>query len=199
MRELDHGLWLSSQKRAANNWQTCVEVGCADCNFSHRIPVSNGLNPEAMVKRFVQHEWEHVSDKRWVCPNCAKKRASKRKGENAMTYLDKAKAALEKHHAATPVPPTPLQQRKIMAALEDHFDDVAGRYRGDWSDRKIGQEIGIAAIAVADIRRSAFGELKGDPEILALKDEAEKILTALSAFSERIAALEAKKTGNGKA
>jgi hypothetical protein len=88
------------------------------------------------------------------------------------------------------IPPLTTQQRlSIRMALDRHFDDEKGRYLGGQSDRSIAEAIGVPTIHVKAIREAAYGELRADPELLALQAEATELSRRLRDLEARISKL----------
>ena len=88
------------------------------------------------------------------------------------------------------IPPLTTQQRlSIRMALDRHFDDEKGRYLGGQSDRSIAEAIGVPMIHVKAIREAAYGELRADPELLALQAEAAELSRRLRDLEARISKL----------
>lgn len=67
--------------------------------------------------------------------------------------------------------PTPKQERLIMLALENAYDDKAQRYKGKATDKTIADELadGIMFGWVAEIRERYFGPSGGNEEIEAIR------------------------------
>jgi broad-specificity NMP kinase len=63
--------------------------------------------------------------------------------------------------------------RRVMALLDEHFDETLRLYRGGWSDQKIADSATVSAEAVKTIRREAYGELSEDQEVTDLREEIE--------------------------
>jgi hypothetical protein len=79
---------------------------------------------------------------------------------------------------AVPVP-TQAQRLKIRDLLDNHFDDKAGAYLDNYSDEKIGAEVGIGHAAVTMIREAAYGPIRVDPELAALRAELKGLTQAI--------------------
>ena len=94
-------------------------------------------------------------------------------------------------------PPAPVsihplsasQRLAIRSALDRHFDDEKGRYLGGQSDRTIAEAVGVPALHVKAIREMAYGELRADPDLLAIQAEATELGRRLRDLEARLAKL----------
>ena len=73
--------------------------------------------------------------------------------------------------------------------LEPRFDDEKGRYLGGQSDRSIADSVGVPMIHVKAIREAAYGELRADPDLLAIQAEATELGRRLRDLEARLAKL----------
>lgn len=85
--------------------------------------------------------------------------------------------------------PTHEERFKIRRALETHFDDAQGAYLDGWSDQRIGKELNLPWAMVSKIREAAFGPIRVDPELVALRAEAAKLAAQLVEAAKAHAAL----------
>lgn len=167
---------------------------CQDCGDQHaeRIP-SNSLNPEALAKRARAAGWEANSHgiAGTRCPNCI----HQRRRAAASTPLKK-EAPVTAPATVTPIQPSPApearepttQQRlNIRGKLDAVFDDQAGMYLDGYSDQKIGEELKLPWSWVAKIRDAAYGPIRVDPEIVALRAEITGLQAEHKKFGERMA------------
>lgn len=125
-----------------------LQIKCQSCSRREAKPLRPDFPPAAVARFFRGKGWL-VDDKGRdaKCPKCQ---------ETKVTDLSKE---------------TLRRQRQMHRLLEDHFDEEAGRYRGDWSDAKIAQETGLSPAAVSKARDAGYGELREDPELAALRQE----------------------------
>ena len=84
--------------------------------------------------------------------------------------------------------PSPKQERLIILALEDAYDDQAKRFKGGATDKTLADELGDGIMFgwVAEIRERLFGPSGGNEEIDAIKADIQKLQ---SEFDARIAAM----------
>ena len=105
--------------------------------------------------------------------------------------------------AATTKQPSPLdprQLRQAMGLLEQYFDDAAGSYGAGRSDRLIAEEVGVAAAAITALREEAFGPIRADPEVEAIRKDVVDIKTLLAEVDKRLDRLDqARKAPKGAA
>lgn len=86
-----------------------------------------------------------------------------------------------------------VDERLAVRNLLDHkFDDKAGRYTDGYSDQRIGQEVRVPWASVKAMREIAYGELKGNDELDAVKQVLATVESKLAA-AKRI--LDTAKTG----
>ena len=73
--------------------------------------------------------------------------------------------------ATLPREATIAERVKIRSLLDANFDDAAGRYLDGYSDRRIGEEVGVPWAIVQRIREVGYGAIKVDPEIESIRAE----------------------------
>lgn len=89
-----------------------------------------------------------------------------------------------------PTPPIPIREATndqrvlIRNLLDKHFDDAVGTYLDSMSDAAIAEKAGVPRVVVERIREAAYGPIKVDPEIQAIRTE----LAALKAAAEKLMA-----------
>jgi hypothetical protein len=154
-----------------------IMLRCCECGRLGQANLQPTIAPEGVFKKFRQmgwrcDEWRPVH----LCPDCHHPAKEKR-----------MPAA-----PSNPVLPTPsmAQMRQIFAALEEHFDDKEGRYAGDWSDKKIGDQLNIPWAIVAKVREDAGMKMKADPEVMKLRADFTALKTMLDDLGIRLASLE---------
>jgi hypothetical protein len=101
--------------------------------------------------------------------------------ESCMSEQPQTKPA-EKSNGATPPTPesvveklTLVQKKQIRIALDEHFDDEAGKWLEGWSDQQIARDVGCGWAAVKLVREEFYGVLKEDTEIVELRLDLEKL------------------------
>lgn len=103
------------------------------------------------------------------------------------------KLSLNERAAGRPTPASSdaarLAKRFVIAALEDHYDDVNKRYKPGHSDKTIAKEAGCAEAVVADLREDMFGPI-GEPD--EFSDLRAKIAAAEAACESILAEFTAK-------
>lgn len=88
---------------------------------------------------------------------------------------------------------TPQQRTTIRNYLDKHFDDAAGAYLDGMSDQKIADAVNIPRVIVERMRDAAYGPIKVDPEVqairaelAALKVQAETLTAAVAGLTARV-------------
>lgn len=176
-----------------DRWVTAARFQCQQCPTKLDIPVSGTPEPTHMARL--------AGDKRWAvsawtasatrCPTC---KAAKAKGESPKDPpKEMSMATSPKPPAAAPTPtqaatlprePTTDQRIRIRALLDANFDDKAGCYLAEYSDQRIGEEVGVPWAVVTKIREVGYGPIRVDPEVEQMRAQvatAEKYVAALKA------------------
>lgn len=88
------------------------------------------------------------------------------------------------------------QRVLIRSMLDKHFDDAVGSYLDGLSDQRIAEKTGVPRIVVERIREAAYGPIKVDGEIQAMraeiatiKDEIVQVEKTLDSLKSKTAAL----------
>lgn len=149
----------------------------SDCRACSELP------PDQIANNFKRKGWA-VEDRRPpVCPDCIKRKKMPAKETAAP--------------APTRIGPDLKLARRVMARLDEHFDEATRLYRGGWSDARAAQEDGVSIEAVKTIRREAYGELAEDQAVTDIREEIEllrlwvddEVKKLQSSFSSRVADL----------
>lgn len=129
-----------------------------------------------MVEQFRRRNW-YIGNKETyaLCPKCFQLEEEKKEVNKVVTQSG---YALRK-------------QRQIFHLLDEHFNVEAGRYNGDWSDKKIAAETNMAESHIAKVRDEAYGPLKTDPALVKLRDEIQETRKALANEMREIKSLAA--------
>jgi hypothetical protein len=157
-------------------------VFTCSCGATFSQPLANKAvvtNPELVTRKAAAAGWRvhHFRASMTKCPACINtNRAGERPEKRTPPVTDQPVAQKNVR------PATHEERFKIRAALDQHFDDKAGRYLGGFSDRRIGEELNIPWALVEQIREVGYGPIKEDPEISALRTEIEKLVTSGAAL-----------------
>lgn len=196
-----------------------ARIICDDCGKTDVVPcryaghIARGTNHPDMGqvnKKATAKGWSVIKG-RMECPACTAKRkaasAPPKWLRAAVTEIEKPQEApMTKPEAKpdtasiTPIrKPTPKQERLIILALEDAYDDTAKRYRGAATDKTLADDLGDGIMFgwVAEVRERLFGPSGGNEEIEAIRAEIDKakrdcdakIKAASDDMAARIAAL----------
>lgn len=76
--------------------------------------------------------------------------------------------------SATPAPMQPRalspdERAKVRRELDAYFDDSVGMYLGGENDQRIGERLNIPWAAIAQMREAAYGPIRTDPEVEAMR------------------------------
>lgn len=163
----------------------CRYVG--DTSRGNNRPDMGQVNKKAMGKG-----WS-VAKGKLICPACtAKRKAAKAvpkwlKDAELIAETQQEKPTMTKTEAKPETAsitsirrPTPKQERLIILALEDAYDDQAKRYRGNNTDKTIADDLGDGVMFgwVAEVRERLFGPSGGNEEIEAIRAEIESVKRA---------------------
>ena len=79
---------------------------------------------------------------------------------------------------------TPAERTKVRALLDGHFDDSRGAYLDGYSDKRIGEEVGVPWKLVEAVREAAYGPLRADPEADTLLADLKALRGAIDAHAK---------------
>lgn len=209
-RPIDDLAFVTASVFADGKWKPTATFSCR-CGEKLTLTEAPGrkLNPEFVAKRARDAGWDADGWRASVtrCPACkTKNRAGETPGEKVIPMPEAPKVAAATPAAApataadVPREPTPKQRLAIRTKLDACFDDDAGCYLDGYSDQKIGEELNLPWSWVAKVREAAYGPIRVDAEVLALRaeiaalrEEAKKLDGRIGALSGRIDALEKKR------
>ncbi|MFG6083902.1 hypothetical protein ACEUZ9_000137 [Paracoccus litorisediminis] len=154
--------------RALAACDDCGREEIVPCDYLARRGGTAEPNEGQVVKKLGSRGWVKSSGN-LRCSLCAARGRAlvqAREGKVIMTAKDVVKEV-----AAETLQPTPKQERLIILALENAYDDQAKRYRGCQTDKTVAEELGGAIRAgwVADLRARYFGPDGGNEEIEAIR------------------------------
>lgn len=141
-----------------------VKLACSGCPTVGERNMRVLMPPEQIDKKFAQAGWKLDPH---LCPNC-----------QALAAEEKAQMA------SAPSPAAIAAQARMFKLLDEHFDPEKGAFRAEWNDKRIADETGMKPETVAAFRKAAFGEIKEDPALAALRAD----INALEALQRETAA-----------
>lgn len=176
--------------------QPAARFSCEGCPETFDVPLNSGkvINPEHITKRARRGGWDVPLRRggKILCPACEAKRATAAKGESGAKVVPMPQPFMSPHVSdpqqqellmATPqapqaaAPKIPMQtdltieqKLKCRSILDRSFDDQAGCYLDGYSDQRIGEEINVPWSLVAKLREAAYGPIRVDPEITAMRN-----------------------------
>lgn len=112
-------------------------------------------------------------------------RAIKRKGMTDMGEVRPMNPTPPQSQTA-PLIPNVRETVAIVEKLEGLYSPQAGRYIAPWTDQKVGEALSLPAAKVAHVRRELYGEMKGDPELHAIRDEIAAVQKMLDELRQRL-------------
>jgi hypothetical protein len=198
-RPLDDLAFKTGSVMEAGAFRRTATFACR-CGQTLRLLEAAGrkLNPEHVAKRARAAGWQADGWRASItqCPACqAKDRGGESPGEKVIRMPEAQEPA--------PMPPatrepTPKQRLAIRAKLDANFDDDAGCYLDGQSDQKIGEELNIPWSWVARIREAAYGPIRVDPEVAALRAELAGLRAEQKKLDERIGGVASRLEALGK-
>lgn len=156
------------QHRARVTCDICGHEDVVACDYERRSGNAWSPNEGQIIKKLVGRKWASVKGK-LHCPACDARRRAEAAAE--LREGDKMQDTAVKETAAPEM--TGFQKRVIVLALNDAYDDRAGRYHGTSTDKTIAEDLGggIRAGWVRQVREEMFGPDGGNEEIEAIRDE----------------------------
>lgn len=159
------------------NLREVARFVCAECFDRGEVDTGGTVDPRMIVGKADRIGWKLDPKKhgRTYCPKCAGAR--------------KAPAA-PKQEATMATPPIPIREATndqrvlIRNLLDKHFDDAVGTYLDGMCDATVAEKASVPRVVVERIREAAYGPIKVDPEIQAIRTE----LAAVKAAAEKLTA-----------
>lgn len=149
--------------------QRVWQAFCWECAKGAELVDSTqaGMPPEMVAKKFTVMGWSvgHNAS-RDRCPDCS----------------NKPKTNVVPMKAEPPRQPTREDRRRIIDALEEHYDTAHERYTANWSDKALAAKLSLPLAWVAEERDRAYG-----PDV---NEAAEKRSLAVVALEKRLSELE---------
>lgn len=161
---------------------------CRQCGAHDEITAPSPNNPEFVARKFRDMGWDcdPWGPGRNRCPQCV---ASKRKPTTiaALTADLKPKELNVSATNQSAVREATADERaRIRHMLDKYFDDAKGCYLDGYTDQKVGAEINVPWALVTKVREAAYGPIRTDPAIEAVRGE---IDAAIKLVEERTADL----------
>ena len=168
------------------NLREVARFVCAECFDRGEVDTGGTVDPRMIVGKAERIGWKLDPKKhgRTYCPKCAGAR--------------KAQAA-PNHEAPMTTPPIPIREATndqrvlIRNLLDKHFDDAVGTFLDGMSDAAIAEKAAVPRVVVERILEAAYGPIKVDPEIQAIRTElaavkaaAEKLMATVADLSARL-------------
>lgn len=158
------------------NMREVARFMCAECGKRGEVHTGGSVYPAVIVSKAERIGWKLDPKKsgRTYCPKCAG---------------PKKAAAAPKQEATMTTPPIPIREATndqrvlIRNLLDKHFDDAVGTFLDGMTDATIAEKAGVPRVVVERIREAAYGPIKVDPEIQAIRTE----LAALKAQADKLA------------
>ena len=166
-----------------------ARLWCADCGEALDVPMNNGHKPHLVRAAAGRAGWtfdQHVlaavrcAACRNRTPAAAHRGQDEPTGDAAVTIKHRTgedKAVVADKKKAEPVRPATVAEReKMRSFLDGCFDAKLGCYLDGWTDKTVGEHLGLPWAVVAAYREVCFGPIRTNPEL----EEAKAALARLS-------------------
>lgn len=158
-------------------------ITCNACEVSADLtPVYGPVRVDAIISKFKRLGWrtDGRHARKTFCPTCSSPKRLKAATTETTETTEAPKEAPPMPAEATsangaappqprlavvPTPPTANQRASIRRLLDGNFDDAKGVYLGGYSDQRIGAECGVPWATVKQLRETAYGPIKSDPQV----------------------------------
>ncbi len=163
--------------------RTFAHITCGQCEAYQDHALTGVHNPEMVVKHMRRLGWtvDFGPARHNRCPACT---ASKRKRNTKVIPMSEKAAVPAPAAAMMPRHLTPDEKAQVRRLLDANFDDTKGLYLDGYSDRRIGEECKVPASSVAHLRELAYGSIRSDPEVEALRRDIEALQQRAATLSE---------------
>lgn len=180
-----------------NGLRTAARFQCLECAATAEAPVrsGSGLNPEATAKWVRERGWKANAFKKagTYCPKCSGPKAAKNDTDSKIRKVIPMSQTIPAAVALREA--TADQRMKIRAHLDKSFDDSVGMYLDGLSDLRIAELVGVPRIIVERMRDTAYGPIKVDPAMQALREELAALKVAVDGQQAGIDNLKSKVVG----
>ena len=192
MNGLELGFLKTSAPLSEGGFRPVARFICNGCGGTADLTMKTGhaVNPEAMAKTMRGKGWRADPWRRSIsyCPAC-QVRPKNDPNSELKKVIPMAKAP---EPVAAIREATPQQRTTIRNYLDKHFDDAAGAYLDGMSDQKIAEAVNVPRMIVERMRDTAYGQIKVDPEIQAIRSELAALKKQADTMSMSIAVLTAR-------
>jgi hypothetical protein len=168
-----------------NGPRVYAALTCWFCRHVQDIHIRPDMPPNQVLRKFAQRGWQVDEHRKKgnICP-----------GPHFKPKEEPVSAPVAKLHqpeTIIPMPPMPVLA-KIVVSIDENFDKEAGAYIGAMSDKMIADHHGVGFAVVAKIRQDAGYKIKGDPAVIALRNDLEAVRSMVKDLSDKLAKLEAR-------
>ena len=181
------------QKRGASRVRAvCDTCGWGDtihCPYIRKSASVTVPDEGAANKKLTSQKWV-VTKGKHECPRCAAARRAFSQEKHETSGGDPVPAETTIPAGDDIRRPSRAQRRLIIMALENAYDDKAGRYRADYTDKSIAEDLGDGIMPgwVAIEREDLFGADGGNEEIAAIRVDIEKLADGFQTALAKVSA-----------
>lgn len=209
---------LTRSFRDGSYHQICT-IECAKCDRVEEFKHAGDYTPELIRKRMLGKGWsfDPFAKKNCLCPRCRYEKrdmhtttsiitqySAPMEGDNEMAVTSvptPAPAASNTNKGTTPTPVAAVprglnsdERGRVRHLLDKYFDDKVGGYIENYTDQRIGRECDVPWATVREIRETAYGPIREDARLTAIKVEIDRlekqVLDEQARSATAIAALE---------
>jgi len=201
-------------------YHTIVTAHCIECGGEGRLHWNTGGNhPDFVARKYRGMGWQFDAyrPRKCVCPECV---TGKKSPAGAPATQEEPDDMAKSNSYTPPTTDTAVlraaqtmmegeditgraltanEKARVRRLLDSHFDDQLGRYIDNYDDERVSKETNIPRAFVSEYRELAYGPLKADPaveavkaEAVALRQEFVELSHALDAIRARVASVEGK-------
>lgn len=166
-----------------------AQLHCGSCQRTEPLNIRPDMPPSEVLRKFRQKNWrtDDSDRRRCLCPDC--KHIRKPTKPDPILKGPSMNKALHQPETIIPTPEMPMV-RKIFGIIDGHFDEEKGCYLGDWSDKKVADLIGVGYAVVAKVREDSGLKIKGNPALIALRNDFETWRSMGQEINDRLTKLE---------
>jgi len=168
-----------------------AEVVCGKCGHRERVPSresvgERGREDEIVARKLRGTGW-HIGKtaKDHRCQVCVEE----------CTPLSASRLVRDTPAAEPPRTPSPDDKQIIFEKLRDVYAGGRAGYSGDWTDKRVAEDLGVPWAWVSEVREFAFGPERSNPVI---DEQLAQARAVVEQHKDRLAQLEALKAEGAK-
>lgn len=162
---------------------------CSCCGAVKEVRHAAITRVEQIKQGFAAKGWSFEKHAVVKCPACAKARpVNPERKEREMQQVKPQTANATRTM-------TPADRAKIREFLDGHYDERRECLLDGYTDKTAAEKLGVPWSWVRDLREFAYGPIKGDPELMEIRAELEKVQGVMAELAAKLAAAEKRISG----